>query len=117
MRNALAIAVVVATCVIIPARADNEFENAGSFVEAYGHGDNVQMRLYIRGVGDGISIYNALLHTRGSGLAYCPPEKVGLVDAQYVAIMKEFMAKFPKTRTSPVSAVLIYSLQDAFPCK
>lgn len=75
------------------------------------------MRLYIRGVGDGIAIYSAALRSHGTGLAYCPPEKVGLVDAQYVAIMKGFMAKFPKTRTSPVAAVLIYALQDAFPCK
>jgi hypothetical protein len=117
MRKALAAAVVIATFLILPARAENEFETAGGFVEAYSHGDNVFMRLYIRGIGDGLSIYNTLLHTQGVALAYCPPEKVGLVDAQYVAIMRGFMDKFPKTRTSPVPAVLIYALQDAFPCK
>lgn len=81
-----------------------------------GHGPRAHAHVH-PGVGDGIAIYNAVLRSQGAAQAYCPPEKVGLVDAQYVAIMKGFMDKFPKTAASSVSAVLIYALQDAFPCK
>jgi hypothetical protein len=78
---------------------------------------DVAPRLFIRGVGEGISIYNTLQETRNAEPFFCPPERLGLVDAQYVAIIKDFLVKFPNTKTQPVAAVLLYALQDAFPCK
>jgi hypothetical protein len=52
----------------------------------------------------------------GGKTLYCPPEKVGIVDAQYVAIMSSFLTKYPKSRSQPVEVVLLFALQDAFPC-
>jgi hypothetical protein len=48
---------------------------------------------------------------------YCPPEKVGLVDAQYAAIMSAYLQRFPRVRSQPPAAVLLFALQDAFPCE
>jgi hypothetical protein len=96
----------------------NEFKTAGGFVDAYHQKNNdIYMRLYIRGIGDGISVYNAMQdESDGGRKLYCPPEKVGIVDAQYVAIMSSFLTKYPKTRSQSVEVVLLFALRDTFPC-
>jgi hypothetical protein len=115
MRTLLTAALIV-TSSILPVHA-GEFESAESFIEWYGKGQDISPRLLIRGIGEGISAYNALQETRNAEPFYCPPNQLGIVDAQYVAIMRGFLVKYPKTKTQPVAAVLLYALQDAFPCK
>ena len=64
-----------------PLRA-TEYETAGEMVEVYSRGgDILPLRLYLRGIGDGVSMYNTLLQSQGHLAFYCPPEYVGLVDA------------------------------------
>ena len=95
----------------------NEFKTAGDFVDAYHKNNELLLRLFVRGIGNGISAYNAMQdETDGNRKLYCPPEKVGIVDAQYVAIMSSFLTKYPKTRSYPVEVVLLFALKDAFPC-
>jgi Rap1a immunity proteins len=118
MRTTLAAAAVIATAQILPAYAQTPYDNAGDFVAAYGRQrDNLSLRFYAKGLGDGITIYNAYKDNEGSGQLFCPPEKVGIVEAQYVAIMRDFLAKNPKLRSGPVAVVLLLALRDSFPCK
>ena|ERR1700682_19784 len=112
----LVTAALIATASILPAYAET-FDDTERFLTWYGNGQDVAPRLFIRGVGEGISIYNTLQETRNGDPFFCPPNNLGIVDAQYVAIIKGFLAKYPKTKTQPVGAVLLYALQDAFPCK
>jgi hypothetical protein len=84
------------------------------FLDKYAAGDNIYTRLYLKGIGDGISVYNADIQ---KGALYCPPEKVGIVDGQYAAIIRDFVAKVPKAMEMPVEVVLLYALKDAFPCQ
>jgi hypothetical protein len=99
------------------AEEQNEFKTAGTFVDTYQKNNNIYMRLYIRGIGEGIGIYNAMLDQPDGGRKlYCPPGNVGIVDAQYVAIMSSFLTKYPTTRSHPVPAVLLFALKEAFPC-
>jgi hypothetical protein len=109
MRAALIAATLIATTLQAYA-ADTTRE----FLDKYAAGDNIYARLYLRGIGDGISVYNADIQ---KSALYCPPEKVGIVDGQYAAILRGFVAKFPKTMEMPVEVVLLYALKDAFPCK
>jgi hypothetical protein len=83
------------------------------FLDQYAAGDNIYSRLYIRGVGDGISVYNASIQ---KGALFCPPAKVGIVDGQYAAIIRDFVAKVPKAMDKPVEVVLLVALEQAFPC-
>ena len=117
MIRTLAVATLIAM-VTLPAYAANEFETAGAMVERYAKGgdDLLLLRLYIRGIGEGVSISNASLETQGRAKLYCPPQSVGLVDAQYVAIMASFLKKVPAAKTAPPSVVLLEALQIAFPC-
>jgi hypothetical protein len=64
------------------ANEQNEFKTAGGFVDAYQkNNDNIHMRLYIRGIGDGIGVYNAMIaDSDGDKRIYCPPQKIGIVD-------------------------------------
>ena len=96
----------------------NEFKTAGGFVDAYQrNNDNLYMRLYIRGIGDGLGVYNAMMgDSDGDRRFFCPPDTMGIVDAQYVAIMSNFLTNYPKTRSQPVNAVLLFALKETFPC-
>jgi hypothetical protein len=42
---------------------------------------------------------------------------VGIVDAQYALIIKNFLAKYPNLTDAPIEVTLIFALEDAFPCK
>lgn len=60
MRTFLAAAVLlVATS--STSLAVNEFATAGDFVDTYHKSDELLLRLYIRGIGDGIGVYNAMM--------------------------------------------------------
>ena len=116
MRALLTAAVLIAAS-IAPANAKNEFGVVGDFLEAWDTtSDNLYLRIYIRGVGDGLGFYNTSVVVSGGKPVYCPPEKGGLVDAQYVAIMKSYLEKWPNFKRYPPGAVLIFALKDAFPC-
>jgi hypothetical protein len=51
------------------------------------------------------------------GAAYCPPERVGIVDTQYALIIRNFVAKYPETLDVPIDVTLLLALKDAFPCQ
>jgi hypothetical protein len=94
----------------------NEFKTAGAFVDAYHKNQELLLRIFIRGIGDGLTAYNAAQDAVDGGRKfYCPPE-VGIVDAQYVAIMLSFLTKIPTASSQPVGLVLLFALKEAFPC-
>jgi hypothetical protein len=117
MRIALIVAALVAAAPILPAYAEVDTHTTGAFLKTYGNGEELLPRLYIAGVGDGISAYNAQRQAEGGAVFYCPPENVGIVEAQYVLIIRTFVAKYPKVSDQPVPMVLLYALKEAFPCK
>jgi hypothetical protein len=50
---------------VTPLRA-TEYETAAEMVDVYSRGgDILPLRLYLRGIGDGISMYNTLLQSQG----------------------------------------------------
>ena len=51
------------------------------------------------------------------GAIYCPPDRVGIVDAQYALIIRNFVAKYPNLTDAPIEVTLMFALEDAFPCK
>ena len=97
---------------ILPAYA----EGTQAFLKAYGNGEDVVSRIYLKGIGDGFSAYNAKMGKNKSAV-YCPPEKVGIVDAQYALIIRTFLAKYPNLSDAPIEVTLLFALEDAFPCK
>lgn len=117
MRAWLIGAVLIGMAVPLPACAEDNLHSTANFLKHYAN-EEMWARMYIRGLGDGFSVSNATLGAAGVAPLYCPPEKVGIVDAQYVAIIKSFLAKYPKvSREIGVEVVLMTALQDAFPCK
>jgi hypothetical protein len=103
---------------ITPAQAQvTSYYNAGDFVTDYKDGSSISARLYIKGVGEGLSFYNSLVDKEHGKPAFCEPEHLAIVDAQFVSMMREFITKYPNTKTMPVPLVLLYALKDTFPCK
>lgn len=116
MRKYLVMAALLTMTTGLPACAEGEQSTTtGDFIGWYGNGESLLPRLYIKGVGEGISAYNALSKTEGGGF-YCPPGQLGIVDAQYVLILKNYVAKMPNFKKLPVPPVLLYALRDTFPC-
>ena len=74
MRTALIAAALIATA--LPAYAEGTKE----FLKKYANGEDLVSRVYLKGMGDGISAYNARKRMDG-GAIYCPPDRVGIVDA------------------------------------
>jgi hypothetical protein len=111
MRIALIAAALIATA--LPAYAE---DTTKEFLKKYGNGEDLAARLYLKGIGAGISVYNAQKQLEG-GAAYCPPEKVGIVDTQYALIIRSFVAKYPETLDVPIDVTLLLALKDAFPCQ
>jgi hypothetical protein len=109
MRTAVIAVALIATA--LPAYAAGT--TTREFLDRYAAEDNLYERLYLRGIGDGISVYNVDIQ---KGALFCPPRKVGIVDGQYAAIIRDFIAKVPKAMELPVEVVLLYALKDAFPC-
>jgi hypothetical protein len=100
------------------AYGQNEFNTAGDLVDTFNRGgDILRLRAYIKGVGDGLQFSNAELAHEKRPLLYCPPPDLPVVDAQYVAIMENYLTNHPKLRDSPPPTVLLIALMDVFPCK
>jgi hypothetical protein len=119
MRTLCAIAVLLLGATSIGlADAENEFKSAGAFVDAYHKDDNLFLRLFMKGIGEGILSYHALMVVNGEDRAvFCPPDKVGIVDAQYVEILSTFLKKYPAARSRPVGVTLAFALEETFPCE
>ncbi len=101
MRTTLIAAALIAAA--LPAYAEGTKE----FLEKYSNGEDLVSRVYLKGMGDGISAYNARKRTY----------RVGIVDAQYALIIRNFVAKYPNLTDAPIEVTLIFALEDAFPCK
>ncbi|WMT71917.1 hypothetical protein [Bradyrhizobium sp. Ash2021] len=95
----------------------NEFKSAQDMVTRYQQGgDILLLRVYIKGITDGFSVSNASLASSSHQPLFCPPNTLGLVDAQYVAILDSFLKKTPNVGNFAPGAVLLFALQDQFPC-
>jgi len=103
---------------LLCARAEaNEFSNAQEFVARYQQGgDLLLLQLYVKGITDGFGFSNGLLANNGQKPLFCPPQSLPLVDAQYVAILANFLKRIPSAGSQPPGAVLLFALQDQFPC-
>jgi hypothetical protein len=110
MRIALVVAVLIGTA--LPACAEGTQE----FMRQYGKGEDVTSRLYLKGIGDGISAYNARM-SKNKVAIYCPPDRVGIVDAQYALILRSFLSRYPNLTDAPIEVTLLFALEDAFPCR
>jgi hypothetical protein len=112
MRTALIAAALIATT--LPTHAQTTTKE---FLKKYGGADDAYLRPYLKGLGDGMSVYNIYKEVEGGGALYCPPGKTGLLDTQYAVIIRNFVAKTPRYEDKPIEFTLLFALKDAFPCK
>jgi hypothetical protein len=114
----LALAVLIAVFSTPVYAEPGVYRSTTDFIKAYDKdNNNIYLRIYLHGVTDGLQTSNAWVENNRGGLVYCPPENVGLVDAQYVEIMKSYLTKFPKNKSGLPAVILLFALKDAFPCK
>ena len=123
MRAALIAAALIASAAN-PVHAEKpDITKVRDFLQVYyGKGDNAYARAYISAVADGLAAYDSHLLNNAPGvMAYCPPGKLGIIDAQYAQILRDFVEKDDSMKdlatNFPTSLALLLALADAFPCK
>jgi hypothetical protein len=104
-------AMVAAALVVLattPARAK-------SILERLERGDS-NSKIFLMGVGNGLSWPNGQLHNTHKPQLFCVPEKVALTFEQELDILKRYVREHPASADTPVGGVLLTALIEAFPC-
>jgi hypothetical protein len=104
-------AVGVAVLLIRPAAA--EISGNDAVIKA----NDPSVSAFTAGMGHGYDWANTYLRLAGQRPLYCEPQTITLTVEQRVDIMTRFLERFPADRSKPMGAVLLKSLQEAFPCK
>lgn len=83
--------------------------------------DVKEMQTYLTGVGKGYFWANVHLIVRQLPPLYCPPEKLAVNARNYVEILDDYLSK-PGMKSNlasdrNVEEILLYALQEVFPCK
>jgi hypothetical protein len=74
-------------------------------------------RVYIAGVGSGLSWANARLQREGRQPLYCPPRNLMLNGYNYEQMVVEQDRKYELLPTYPVALMLMDELMETFPCE
>ena len=105
---------------ILPGNAAAEI-NAMEFLKKYDSTTGTKRFIYLQylsGIGNGLGWANSLVARKyPKAVIYCPPEKFKVTATLHITILRQFVAKFPKYRTGPVGAVMMFALQNKWPCK
>jgi hypothetical protein len=89
---------------------------AKSILERLERGDPSE-KLFLMGIGIGLSWANAGLNSGHKPLLFCVPEKVALTSEQELDILKRYVHENPASADFPVGGVLVSALIEAFPCR
>ena len=73
--------------------------------------------LYLDGVRGGLMASNAWMRSRGGQLAFCMPENLAMTTEQTEDIMLKSADKRAAKGDMPVASLLLWGLQDTFPCE
>ena len=103
---------------MLPGNAAAEI-NAAEFLKKYDSTTGeVKTRYlqYLNGNSNGLSWANTFVGLEyPQAKIYCPPKKFKSTATQTVTLLRRFVAKFPKYKTSPVGAVMLFALKDKWP--
>ncbi|MBR0872697.1 hypothetical protein JQ633_20210 [Bradyrhizobium tropiciagri] len=89
-------------------------------LESYRNPKNENFRIfnhmYLDGAKGGLMAYNAFLKRHGQP-AFCPPDTLALTTEQTEEIMLKSADKRAAKGDMPVASLLLWGLQDTFPCE
>ncbi len=102
----------------------NNIANSAATLKMYQSVKDTQdFKIYINGVGDGLSLANAELMTTSKSPLYCQPSTLALRAENYLQILRDYIAKnWEKAEKScgadcPITILLLMGLKETFPCK
>jgi hypothetical protein len=82
-----------------------------------------EAKMYVKGLGDGISWANTLVSLEDGRALYCPPDKLALTVENYLDILdrqidaRSKVVTEAKLNETPLGFLLLDGLQETFPCK
>jgi hypothetical protein len=74
-----------------------------------------EMKIYLDGIGHGITVVHSYLQLIGQPPFYCPPEKLGLAPENYIDILDKEIQHVPQFQDS-IEFLLFNGLMRTFPC-
>ena len=80
---------------------------------------NSTLRLYFRGLQDGLEYSNAYLREAGTTQLFCAPETIALNVENYLQFADEALAaarEGPLKESYPIAPILVQTLRSKMPC-
>jgi hypothetical protein len=76
------------------------------------------MVIYVKGMGDGLSLANVALKLKGQSPLYCPPPKLPVSADGYVTILDGYLEKNQHMNKEDIliGVLLLRALEYTFPC-
>jgi hypothetical protein len=71
---------------------------------------------YTAGIGQGVAFSNVYNKTKNLPMIFCPPNSLPITGDLTNAVLTKFIAKNNFQAGDDVSIILIFALQDAYPC-
>ena len=117
MRHRLILAAALAGAALISSPASAE-PDASTFLQRIDQGgaQGEIAKHTLSAYENGLGWANAHLENEGQRRLYCPPGQLALTPDQVVDIFRRFVARNPEAGNSPAGMVLLFALQDTFPC-
>lgn len=76
------------------------------------------VKIYVKGVGEGLMWGNTMINVRQNTNIFCPPPKMALNGENYISILqKELESNSSYKDSDPIELVLVLALEKVFPCK
>jgi hypothetical protein len=109
---------VCALCLIsTAARAEVDATKFLSTYDALPPGEvKQQLAQYLDYIEDGMGWANSVLQSRNDQQLYCLPPSLTLTGDQLVNMVRRKVQQIPKLGEEPVGLVMLFALQEVFPC-
>jgi hypothetical protein len=108
----------VIAAALAPGSAHAETD-AADLLRRYNAGNEVVRTIVLAslsGIENGFGWANAQLNNKKQAPLYCPPGKLALADEQLLDTLRRYTAEHPTMEQKPYGMVLLFALQDVFPC-
>jgi hypothetical protein len=106
----------------MPVAAVAAVEDIASLFQMFDHGTDLKgmAETLIAANAAGLSAANASLASADKPMLYCAPERISLTGEQLIDILRRYVetkrARVPMIDTMHPAVILLFALEDAFPC-
>jgi hypothetical protein len=107
----LAVACAFAACAVAAGAEPSASEYGGQSADAKSAGE-----VWLDGAVNGYGWANAQLASQARPKLYCQPPQTAMSHAEAMGIYQTYVGHHPEMGDKPMGAVMLFALEDKFPC-